>query len=52
MKVSADVWVIVLSLTAYGVGAIVGESKKVRNVVFGAGAVIAVMAAAVYLNIV
>lgn len=52
MKISADVWIIVLALIAYGAGAILGESKKVRAIVFGAGAVMIVVAGAIYLNVV
>ena len=48
VNVSADMWVIIIALVAYGTGAIVGESKKVQHVVFGAGAVMGIAALAVY----
>ena len=41
MKLSPELWTLALALIAYGTGAVVGETKKVRPIVFGAAAIIA-----------
>lgn len=52
MKISADVWVMILALVAYGVGAVLGETKRVKAIVIGAGGILAGVALAVYMNLV
>lgn len=52
MNISADVWVVILVMLAFGAGAILGETKKVRPIVIGAGASAVVASAAIYLHLV
>ena len=41
MKLSPELWTLAIALVAYGTGAVVGETKKVRPIVFGASAILA-----------
>ena len=40
MKLSPELWILGIALLAYGTGAVLGETKKVKSIVLGAGAVL------------